>query len=314
MCCFSQPVRSVSRTRIFGRLTQQRSQYLAYQMKYESDHATAMILPVPVHQHARKRAIRFIDLSGYPDFFEDLERGFPQTQMMTDSRATESPPNRGMLKVHKVGGFEASFVPSTKHFTKLDPRFSIPENIWDKIPAYSNFGFVVFQLKELAGEPHPMAFEFNTRMTDATFLPTMHIHDGAVHQREGFDHTMYVQDRDLDMAAGDYQGHKLWDLKAGWRRSPSQAQQFVDLKRGKKIVAGELKVHRKTMKGSFANEDQIVSRQKLGKDSLGSVDPLVAPTSLALSSMGLGSAWFLKRRQKVMAANVSREKQLPGTS
>jgi len=283
-------------------------------MKYESDHATAMILPIPVRRHSGKRVIRFIDLSGYPDFFEDLERGFPQPKMMSDSRATEGLPNRGVLTVHKVGGFEASFVPSIKHFAKLDPRFSIPEKIWAKIPSYSDFGFVVFQLKELAGEPHPMAFEFNTRMANATFLPTMHIHDGEVHQREHFDHTMYVQSRDLDMAAGDYQGHKLWDLNAGWRRSPSHAQQFVDLKRGKKLVAGDLKVHRKTMKGSFANEDQIVSRQKLGKDSLGSVDPLAAPTSIALSSMGLGSAWFLKRRQKVMAASVSREKQLPGTS
>ncbi len=307
MCCFSQPVRSVSRTRIFGRLTGQKSQYLAYQMKYKSDHTTAMILPIPVRQHARKRAIRFIDLSGYPDFFKDVEKGFPRTQMMTESRATESVPKRRVLKVHKVGGFEASFVPATKHFAQLDPRFSIPENIWEKIPAYSDFGFVVFQLKELAGEPHPMAFEFNTRMTDATFLPTIHIHDGEVHGRENFDHDLYVQNRELDLAAGDYQGHKLWDLQAGWGRSPSQASKFIDLKRAKKIVAGELKVHRKFMKGTFANEDQIVSRQNLGRDSLGSIGPLVVPTSIALSSVGLGSAWFLKRREKVMAVNASRE-------
>ncbi len=302
MCCFSQPVRSVSRTRIFGRLTEQKSQFVAYQMKYESDHPNAMILPIPVRRRAKKRSIRFIDLSTYPHFFDDLDRGFPEPQQLTESRSLGIDKPGGGLKVHKVGGFDASFVPTSNHFSKLDPRFSIAKNIWDKIPAYSDYSFVVFQLRELAGEPHPMAFEFGTRMTDATFMPTVHIHDGEVHRREDFDHTMYIQNSELDLAAGDYQGHKLWDLDSGWRRSNAEAKKFIDLGRSKRMVAGDLRVHRKIMKGTFTNQDQIVSRQKLGNDLLGSVAPMIAPTSLALGGMGIGSVWFLRRREKMMSS------------
>ncbi|MDB4477107.1 hypothetical protein N9018_02770 [Rhodopirellula sp.] len=307
MCCFSQPIRSVSRTRIFGRLTEQKSQFVAYQMRYKSDYANAMILPIPIQQPSKQRCIRFIDLSGYPQFFDDLDKGFPKSKKLTKSIASESGPAKDRLKVHKVGGFEASFVPTANHFSKLDRRFSIAKDIWKKIPAYSEYGFVVFQLHELDGTPHPMAFDFDTRMTDATFLPTIHIHDGEVHQRENFDHTMYIQNPEIDLAAGDYQGHKLWDLKSGWRRSFAEAEKFIDLERAQGMIAGHLRVHCKIMKGKFANKDQIISRQKLQTDLLGSFAPLAAPISLTLCSAGLGSVWLLNRRGRLMSIAATQE-------
>lgn len=54
MCCLAQPVDSVSRTRIFGRLTQQKTQFVAYQMRYASKLTNAMILPVPIQTRAKK--------------------------------------------------------------------------------------------------------------------------------------------------------------------------------------------------------------------------------------------------------------------
>ena len=302
MCCFAQPVDSVSQTRIFGRLTEQKSQFVAYQMRYASKLTNAMILPVPIQTHAKKKPIRFIDLSAYPEFFRHLERGFPQPKSLTESRAVESGPQVDSLRVHKVGQFEASFVPTINHFQKLDPRFSISKNIWNKIPDYADYGFVVFQLHELSGEPHPMAFEFSTRLTDTIFLPTIHIHDGEVHRREAFDHTLYVQNSDIDLAGGDYQGHKLWDLKSGWARSYASAEKFIDTTRANDLIAGDLKVHRKTMKGTFTNEDQFISRNNLKTSSLGSTDSLSFSTALAVGSVGIGSLWFLNRRERVMSA------------
>ena len=41
---------------------------------------------------------------------------------------------------------------------------------------------------------HPMAMEFNTRHPDTLFFPTLHIHDGAVHAEEDYDHTLYFQE------------------------------------------------------------------------------------------------------------------------
>ena len=57
------------------------------------------------------------------------------------------------LKVHSVGKFVASFVPSQSDFDRLDPQFVIPKESWAKLPEYQDFGFAVFQLKELSGYP-----------------------------------------------------------------------------------------------------------------------------------------------------------------
>ena len=306
MCCFSQPVRSVSQTRVFGRLTNHKSQFVAYQMQYKSDTANAMILPIPVRKDANEDSIRFLDLSSYPEFFDDLERGFSVEPSLAqaDSVQSLSRSAKEVLKVHKVGGFEASFVPTASHFSNLDPRFSIAKNIWDKIPKYADYGFVVFRLHKIAGEPHPMAFEFDSRITDAAFLPTVHIHDGEVHQQEDFDHALYIQHPEMDEAAGDYQGHKLWDLSTAWVRSKGAAGNYVDVDRAAKLVDGNLLLHRKIMKGKHANEDQIIEPRRLRYGSVGSV-PYLAPSALALGGIGLGSAWFLRRRTQVMAAAAS---------
>src|SRR5690606_16069404 len=110
------------------------------------------------------------------------------------------------LAVHEVGDFVASFVPTLADFRRLDPQFVIPQESWDKIPEYSDYGFAVFQLKSLVGNPHPMAFEFTTRWPDRIFFPTVHIHDGEVHDREEFDHTLYLQHPEFDRVVGTYQG------------------------------------------------------------------------------------------------------------
>ncbi|HBV66256.1 MAG TPA: hypothetical protein DEF45_24905 [Rhodopirellula sp.] len=116
MCCFAQPVDSVSRTRIFGRLTEQKSQFVTYQMSYSSKIFNAMILPIPIQARAKRNPIRFIDLSAYPEFFRHLERGFPEPKSLTGSRAIESAPQHDSLHFQKLGHFEASFVPTINHF------------------------------------------------------------------------------------------------------------------------------------------------------------------------------------------------------
>jgi len=38
----------------------------------------AMVLPLPVKPGSGEKAVRFIDLKDYPDFFTDLRKGFPE--------------------------------------------------------------------------------------------------------------------------------------------------------------------------------------------------------------------------------------------
>lgn len=78
MCCFSRPVTSVSSTQIFASADGAARQFLVYSMVYQAAEDLAMVLPLPVPAGSPEDAVRFIDLHGYPSFFEDLHAGFPE--------------------------------------------------------------------------------------------------------------------------------------------------------------------------------------------------------------------------------------------
>lgn len=210
MCMFAGPARAVHRvdsTNIFARPLPDDRQALIYSMNLAARATVAMILPLPVPPGVADDAVEFIDLSAYPRLFHDLDAAFPKVMVgEAKSRGLSLHQSAGpTLKVHPVGSFEASFVPSLVDFSRLDPRFRLDPSIWDALPAYADFGFAVFQLRgemswfqRLFGRPptktiHPMAFTFPTRDPDIVFFPTRHVHDGQLHATARFDHHLYVQ-------------------------------------------------------------------------------------------------------------------------
>ena len=302
MCCFAKPVKVVTNTNLFARLTKSGTQMLAYQMEYSSEELNAMILPIPAKIPAREKAVRFVSLKEYGDFFEDLDRGFPSITPQAASRslgAVESKAAPGNLVVHEVGDFVASFVPSMKDFSRLDQQFVIPKSSWDKIPVYNDYGFLVFQLKNLSGRPHPMAFEFESRLKDKIFFPTVHIHDGEVHQREKFDHTLYLQnDRFDEVCSKRYSNSHVKDKKTQQTRSKSVAKDFVDIDKAAGLVKPDLLVHRRRMIGRFENKDVITSITPPGKKLFGFLDANAkSSVPLAVGAAGLG--WMIKRRNEI---------------
>ena len=126
MCCFSKAVKHIAQTRIFARDTADKTQYLVYEMQYESAEDVAMILPLPTVKNAAESAVDFINLEDYPDFFADLEQGFPPPRGSKSAKAG-SFGGKPKLKVVDVGQFEASFVPAVSDFSRLDERFRLPE-------------------------------------------------------------------------------------------------------------------------------------------------------------------------------------------
>jgi len=305
MCCFAQRVTNVANTRIFGRLTDQGSQYLVYQMDYQSAVPNAMILPIPVQLPATEDQVQFLNLEDYATFFDDLELGFPFLReswaktTMAPSRSIDSAP----LKVHSVGSFVASFVPTVDDFDRLDSQFVIPRSSWEKIPSYNDYGFAVFQLKSLLGRIHPIAMEFPTRMTDRVFFPTVHIHDGEVHSHEQFDHTLYLQNDFWDSRVSKYRGPDKRDPSTGFVRSQKDAKYFVQCNRALNILSPDALVHRRTLHGYFGNQDWIVPQ---GVAAL----PLIQSNWLgyaAGTSVAAGMlAWLFWRRNRVRA-----ERQTP---
>jgi hypothetical protein len=260
MCIFSQHVEHVAQTKIFAR-AEGGEQLLAYEMAYSALGDLAMVLPVPVVPGSGEQAMRFIDLSLYPDIFRDLSKLFPEAVMAGVSGSFSRSAQAPTLIVHQVGSFEASFVPTLADFARLDPRFRLPAEVWTELPQYRDFGFAVFKLRgqkrgffERLGlkapsapaptHVHPMAFAFHSRTPSELFFPTVHVHDGRVHGEAHFDHELYCQ---LETAPGP---HGVWHAATG------NIAHSVSIERSSGLLHAFLPCFRLRLLGTYPNQDQ----------------------------------------------------------
>ncbi len=209
MCCFSVPHATVglfsrllgrgpsvrvSGTKIFARV-ENGIQELVYSMSVTTPGDVAMVLPLPIALGSGESALRFVDLSGYDTFFDDLAQLFFMPMVASVAKGLQqSRAAAPKLVVHNVGSFEASFVPTIADFDRLDPRFRLPTQIWDQKREYARFGFAVFKLKKgKSARIHPMAMRFPTAEPSSIFFPTLHVHDGKLRERAKFEHHLYFQ-------------------------------------------------------------------------------------------------------------------------
>jgi hypothetical protein len=244
MCCFSRPVVAVTDTNIFARAKKDGRQYLVYSMKMDAKEELAMILPLPVPKAAKEDDLRFINLEKYAEFFDEMRAGFPPPK---PTRGDHSKGDAGnTLKVVEVGSFVASFVPSVADFKRLDERFRLPTEVWDKLPAYKNYGFAVFQLKKGAQKVHPMAFEFPRANPKQLFFPTVHIHDGMVHPKAKFHHMLFCQ------RSGE-ESLMQWEEST---RPAGMYMKHIDAAQG--IVDPQGHSYKKVMVGELKNEDILI--------------------------------------------------------
>lgn len=247
MCCFSGKVDVVADTNIFARAAKDDRQFLVYSMSFKSAADIAMILPIPTPKASAEDAVKFISLKKYEDFFADLRKGFPVPKDKAPDRGAKKDAPGNALVVVEVGDFVASFVPTVKDFDRLDKQFRLPDGVWEKLPQYKEFGFAVFKLKKPEkgqSKVHPMAFEFPRADKKALFFPTVHIHDGKVSEKAGFDHALFCQ---VD-----------GDAPLKWEESEELADTFVKVKATEGIVDGNGHVYRKQMRGTFDNKDVLV--------------------------------------------------------
>lgn len=270
MCCFSQPVRHVSNTEIFARLSGLGTQFLVYQMTFASDGPNAMVLPLPV-----RSVVRFLNFASYPRFFDDMRRGFPTGHAGMGGGGMGGL-GGGMalpqtLPVESVGEFVASFVPRIADFDRLDSRFVLPKTVWEALPAYQDWGFAVFQLRtpsKAKARVHPMALEFDTRHPGTLFFPTLHIHDGAVHLEEDYDHMLYFQEPALrgklvslpDRSRHDSDGTLRTQRETLPVSSKQSAERFVAVPRTQGVVVSREPIQRVAISGHVKNQDIFMPR------------------------------------------------------
>jgi hypothetical protein len=303
MCCFSAKT-EVHGTRIFARMTRPDAQLVVYQMQYKAEQPTAMILPLPVALPAAESSVSWKSLKEYGAFFDDLATGFPAVvdrSWSAPKSQTASAVAVAPLEVHEVGDFVASFVPRVADFDRLDPRFVLSKDVWAKLPQYADYGFAVFQLKELSGSPHPIAFEFASRLRDTIFFPTVHIHDGTVHKDADFDHILYLQDARFDAHVSGYAGPDKADSHTGYVRSQDKVASFADVKRAAGALNGELLLHRMSIAGTHPNVDTLASLAHAGASAgcsrcdtagVGAAAPRLGPAG----AVAAGLAWIIRRR------------------
>lgn len=270
MCIFTGTIEHVSGTEIFARRVAPGEQGLVYSLELAVEDPLAMVLPLPVPAGPAEDAVRFVDLEGYPAFFHDLSRAFDPIRLATRGAPKSSQAARETLKVHDVGRFEASFVPTLADFDRLDPRFRLDGTVWDALPLYRDWGFAVFELKTegkrswlrrlLGAAPkpmtvHPMAFVFPTRDPDRLFFPTVHVHDGHVHDSAHFDHSLYCQLAGLGEAGPITQN--------GWTASSGPLGDFIRSGTARGVIGDLVDVshhaHRLVLDGILPNEDTWVA-------------------------------------------------------
>lgn len=236
----------VAKTRIFARRRGD-LQTLVYAMQLTAAREVAMILPLPVALPTDDDAVRFVDLSDHPDFFDRLERCFwVDPPLSRSSKGVRfAPQSLPRLVVHRVGAFDASYVPGAAHFDRLDPRFRLPGGFLDALPQYADHGFAVFQLAAGRNKHiQPMAFHFPPRDAERLFFPTVHVHDGAVHADARFDHTLYWQGPEPDPSQSDRTAPKSVDLE--FRTVPIE------------VLDPDAPLHARTLTGRLPNADTWV--------------------------------------------------------
>ena len=246
MCCFSRFVPFVGGTKIFARGLGSGEQLLAYAMNVELTEELAMILPLPVAPGSGDGSVRFINLEGEESFFQQLASAFPIAAAGGFQPLARGGPPRQKLEVVEVGQYEASFVPTSRDFERLDARFRLPRGFLQALPHYADFGFAVFRLKpgrNLRQSVQPMALSFPRREARALFFPTVHVHDGKVSETAAFDHTLYCQ-------ADGVLGATL-----GWTSSTHALGQHVNGARNRALVDAAAGGFTIALWGSLPNRD-----------------------------------------------------------
>ncbi len=248
MCCFSRPVDRVANTNIFARSGKEGRQFVVYSMTLSAKEDLAMILPIPVPKESKDDAVRFINLEKYPEFFQDMNKGFPPPASRAKNSNSLAPgAKQEPLPVVEVGSFEASFVPTVKDFDRLDERFRLPSEVWGKLPLYKDYGFTVFKLKKGAKTIHPMAFEFPRRKPERLFFPTVHIHDGKVHDTAMFDHLLFCQRSETET-----------DPILKWAESTQPARFFMKLDKSQGLLDPDGHCYMRGIRGRQKNEDIFI--------------------------------------------------------
>jgi hypothetical protein len=89
-----------------------------------------------------------------------------------------------------------------------------------------------------------MAFRFPSLNRSRLYFPTVHIHDGEIHDKEEFDHSLFCQ-----ITAGDHSS------LSNRLESEQLAGAFMDVEKCEGVIDANEHVYRKLINGRHRNQD-----------------------------------------------------------
>ncbi len=175
MGIFSTPVRVASTINFFARASADH-QFLACNFRYEAATPVTLILPLPTPPDAPANSVRFINLSGYDDFFRDMRRGFPD---LTSETSKQSFTDRLREKVRDwldldTTQIEFAFFPNRSVLAEMREHWPVSDAVWTALEPYATCGLVGLKLEAGANRLPPIAFEFPRRNRTELTFPTAH--------------------------------------------------------------------------------------------------------------------------------------------
>jgi hypothetical protein len=256
MCIFNGKVIRVSNTQILVTYsTDGKRQLTVYSNKVNTADGNAMILPVP---HAA--SVQFHDLSGYPTLFEDCDDCFSSVVRRSLQAAgwgmTDSYNSRNLLRVHDVGSYRASIVPSFDDFDRLDASvFTLSPAIGDVLrQTYgSEFGYIVCMLRGGNHTYHPFAYSHNV-LGSTLFVPTLHEH-GHVTGDVGFQAA--ASEPDWDHTIYSFGTDQRWHDRRSWTQKLESALSMDKLPTGFDYRIDRM--NRMSITGNYPNKDLYMS-------------------------------------------------------
>ncbi len=102
-----------------------------------------------------------------------------------------------------------------------------------------------------------MAFSFDTGEPSSIFFPTLHVHDGSLHEDADFDHKLYFQ---APPATQQTLGGK--PVQTPWvERSEGSAERAIEGELARGLVDERQAVQRWRLRGTLPNADARVTWQ-----------------------------------------------------
>jgi len=243
---FSLPVRVASTFNFFARANGDH-QFLACNFRYQAESPFTLILPLPTPPDASANAVRFINLSGYDEFFGDLRRGFPN---LTRDTGKQSFTDRLLEKVRDwldldTTQIEFAFFPNRTVLAQMHADWPVSDAVWTALEPYAECGLVALKLEAGANRLPPMAFEFPRRDSTELTFPTAHNLPAAA--AASLRHALYAQTAQRSLQ---------WRISINAEdERPLRARDFVKADRTLGLIDPDQPIVSRRLTGAIDNAD-----------------------------------------------------------